>query len=261
MNPLFYPPHPHFFVVLRGLNCLLSGNQLLHCTCLDTDYQVVRQLVVLDQPQDEVGEVLRTHARRICLRHVLLVHASVAEVKSAFTTRRATHLLALCIGSMEHQRLSTEMRILVEPGSKKLAFHLHLPPEIRQNLFFVHLHLLALWKLCKVLFAALAGLIHCGHKLQELVESSLQPLPVCGRGLLLSTRSTTLWRLQTFPSLDQEEFLVAQDVWKIFEPFEHLDEVIANVTSEAKLASSEKCDHRDNWVNALDQQSFIPRQI
>ena len=73
----------------------MAGCQLLLGPFLDRGHEIIGQLIVLYEPQDKVGEVLRTHAGRVCFRQVLLVHAAVAEVEGGFAIDRPTHFLTL----------------------------------------------------------------------------------------------------------------------------------------------------------------------
>lgn len=142
MNPLLYPAYPHLLLVFARLKGLVPAAQILHRSILNKDDEIVGQLIIFNQPLDEISEVLRTHTRSVCLRHVLLVHTSKTEIKGALTMVFPTHLLALHIGSMKHQSSGAGMCALVEPNRKEFALHLHLPAKIRRHLFFVHLHFL-----------------------------------------------------------------------------------------------------------------------
>ena len=95
VDPLLYPADPHLLLVLVRLKGLLAGCQLLLGPFLDRGHEIIGQLIVLYEPQDKVGEVLRTHAGRVCFRQVLLVHAAVAEVEGGFAIDRPTHFLTL----------------------------------------------------------------------------------------------------------------------------------------------------------------------
>ena len=173
MYPLLYPAYPHLFLVFARLNGLVPAVQILHRASLDKVSDIVGHLIVFDQPLEEISEVLRTHARRICRGHVFLIHTPETEIKDALTRDSAAHILALHIGSMQHQSMSARMCALVEPSREEFALHLHLSAEVRRHLFFVHLHFLIDWKLCKVFVAALAALVHRGHELAQLIDSRL----------------------------------------------------------------------------------------
>ena len=95
MDPLLYPADPHLLLVLVRLKGLLAGCQLLLGPCLDKVHEIIGQLFVLYEPQNKVGEVLRTHARRVCFRKVLLVHAAVAEVEGSVAIDCSTHFFTL----------------------------------------------------------------------------------------------------------------------------------------------------------------------
>ena len=97
-------------------------------------HQITGQLIVLYEPLDIICEVLGTHAERVRFRQVLLVHAAVTEVEGGIATCSPAHVLALHVGGMEHQSSSTVVRSSIKPGRKKLAFHLHLPTEVRRTL-------------------------------------------------------------------------------------------------------------------------------
>ena len=45
--------------------------------------------------QDEVGEVLRTHGDRFCVRQVSLVHAAIAKLEGGLATDSHTKVLTL----------------------------------------------------------------------------------------------------------------------------------------------------------------------
>ena len=95
VDPLLYPADPHLLSVLLCLKGLVAGCQLLLGPCLDKGHEIIGQLFVLYEPQDKVGEVLRTHAGRVCFRKVLLVHAAVAKIESSVAIDCSTHFLAL----------------------------------------------------------------------------------------------------------------------------------------------------------------------
>ena len=151
------------------------------------------------------------------------------------------------------------VRSLIKPGRKKLPFDVHLSTKFWRTLLLLHLHLRTVRKFGEILVASVTALVHIGHILHQLFQSSFQPRPVRGRRLLLARSAR--WRLKAPPSFDQEPVLVAQEVRELLEPREDLDVVVADVPSIAELARRKKSDDRDHRVDARHQQRLVPGQV